>query len=142
MAQSTSLQLAWLDGNIYSDENKELLKKIREINRDAMEFNEEEECLRFLGRGVGDPRRFIFIVSGALGEKMVPKIEEHQNVLSIYVYCGNRARHVAWSKPYKKVDNYLNNVCFFLCPLLIQVTVVTSAEEVLKGIKSDQDRFR
>ncbi|CAF3915850.1 unnamed protein product [Rotaria sp. Silwood1] len=124
MAQSTSLQLAWLDANIHSDINRELWTRIREIYPKAMEFDDQDEYLRFLGPGVDDPRRFILIVSGVIAEKLVPDIQQRENILSIYVYCANISKHEGWSRQYEKV------------------TVLTSAEEVLRGIKSDQKRFR
>ncbi|CAF1327052.1 unnamed protein product [Rotaria sordida] len=124
MAQSTLLQLVWLDVNIHRDINREFWTRIREIYPEAIEFGDQDECLRFLESGVDDPRRFIFIVSGVLGEKLVPDIQQHENILSIYVYCANICKHEEWSRQYEKV------------------TVVTSAEQVLRGIKSDQKRFR
>jgi hypothetical protein len=107
MTDSPSIHFAWLDASMYSDDNKKLLRKIRGINSETMEFQEEDECLRFLGRGVADPRQFIFIVSGALGEKLVPDIQERENVLSIYVYCGWREKHEKWANKYSKVGYYL-----------------------------------
>ncbi|CAF1092531.1 unnamed protein product [Rotaria magnacalcarata] len=124
MAQSTSLQLVWLDANIHRDINREFWTKIREIYPEAMKFDDQDECLRFLGYGVDDPRRFILIVSGIIAEKLVPDIQRRENILSIYVYCANIFKHEEWSRQYEKV------------------TVLTSAEEVLRGIKSDQKRFQ
>jgi hypothetical protein len=103
MAQSTSLQVVWLDANIYQDINLELRTRICEISPGAMEFNDQDECLRFLGHGVDDPRRFIFIVSGILAEKLVPDIHQRENILSIYVYCANISKHEGWSRQYEKV---------------------------------------
>jgi hypothetical protein len=103
MTNMTSIQFAWLDANMYSDENKQLLKKMRDITGVCMEFVEEDECLRCLGRGVADPRQFVFIVSGQLGEKLKSEIYEHENILSVYVYCTWREKHEKWAKQYKKV---------------------------------------
>lgn len=104
MAQSTSLQVVWLDATIHNDINRELRTRIREICPEAMEFDDQDECLRFLGHGVDDPRRFIFIVSGVLAEKLVPDIQQHENILSIYVYCANIFKHEGWSRQYEKVE--------------------------------------
>ncbi|CAF2872268.1 unnamed protein product [Rotaria sp. Silwood2] len=51
MAQSTSIQLVWLDANIHRDINREFWTKIREIYPEAMKFDDQDECLRFLGSG-------------------------------------------------------------------------------------------
>jgi hypothetical protein len=119
MTDSTGLHFTWLDGNMYSDDNKKLLRKIRGINNETMEFVEEDECLRFLGRGVADPRQFVFIVNGGFGEKLVPEIQERENVLSIYVYCGWREKHEKWANQFPKVGDYLLYSCFFLMFVLI-----------------------
>lgn len=97
------LHFAWLDADMYNEQNKQLLKEIRQINSETMEFTEEAECLRFLGRGVANQRKFVFIVSGRLGEKLVPNLYEHENIISIYIYCANRERHEQWSNSYEKV---------------------------------------
>lgn len=104
MTHSTSLQVVWLDTNIYNNINTELRTRIREISPEAMEFNDQDEFLRFLGNDVDDPRRFIFIVSGVLAEKLVPNIEQRENILSIYVYCANISKHEGWSRQYAKVE--------------------------------------
>ncbi|CAM2725207.1 unnamed protein product [Rotaria socialis] len=104
MAQSTSLQLVWLDANIHRDINREFWTKIREIYPEAMKFDDQDECLRFLGSGVDDPRRFILIVSGIIAEKLVPDIQRCENILSIYVYCANIFKHEGWSRQYEKVE--------------------------------------
>ena len=107
MAHSSIIHFAWLDANMYNDDNKQLLRKIRQLNAETMEFVDTEECKRFLGRGVADPRRFIFIVSGALGQTLVPQLHERENILSIYVFCGNKEFHRNWAQNYPKVEYYL-----------------------------------
>jgi hypothetical protein len=107
MAHAKKIHFAWLDANMYTEDNKQLLKKIREINDECMEFTEEDECLRFLGRGVADPRRFIFIVSGQFGEKLRSEIYERENILSVYVFCGWKEKHEKWAKQYPKVGYHL-----------------------------------
>ena len=91
MASPSSFQLGWLDANMYSQQNQDLLKKIREINPGALEYAEKDEFLRFLRSSLSDPRPCVLIVSGAFGEKLVPEIVERENIVSIYVYCGNRS---------------------------------------------------
>jgi hypothetical protein len=103
MTHQEKVQFVWLDADVYNNENEQLLNKMREINNESMEFTEQDECLRFLRRGAAHPRRSIFIVSGKLGEKVVSKIHEHENIVSIYVYCGWREKHEKWAKQYEKV---------------------------------------
>ena len=111
-------QLVWCDKNIYNDENKELTERLRGICSECSEFVEVDECKRFLGRGVSDPRRFFLITSGALGQDLVPDVHDYQTILSIYVYCGDKARHEAWSASYNKVE-YSIKVFFFLFYIIL-----------------------
>lgn len=103
MAQSKALQLVWLDVNIDDIINREFWTRALELYPAAKKFDDQGECLRFLGSGVSDPRRFIFIVSGALAEKLVPSIQQRESIVSIYVYCANIFRHEGWSRQYEKV---------------------------------------
>jgi hypothetical protein len=104
MAQIASVQVVWLDAKIHDDINREFWAKIREINRGAVKFNNQDECLRFLGHGVDDSRRFILIMSGVLAEKLVPDLHQRKDILSIYVYCAHIFKHEGWSRQYEKVD--------------------------------------
>jgi hypothetical protein len=104
MALSTSLQVVWLDAKIHDNINREFWTRIREINPEAVEFDNQDECLRFLGHNVNDPRRFILIVSGVLAEKLVPDLQQREDILSVYVYCAHISKHEGWSRQYEKVD--------------------------------------
>lgn len=104
MALSTSLQVVWLDAKIHDKTNREFWTRIREINPEAVEFDNQDECLRFLEHNGDDPRRFILILSGILAEKLVPDLHQREDILSIYVYCGNISKHEGWSRQYEKVD--------------------------------------
>ena len=101
------INLAWLDANVFNEENKQTLEKLREIFQRCMEFTEQDECKRFLGRGQNDPRQFILVVSGGMGQVLVPEIHDHRNILSIYVYCEWREKHEKWSEEYRKVSYHL-----------------------------------
>jgi hypothetical protein len=104
MALSTSLQVVWLDAKIHDNINREFWTRIREINPEAVEFDNQDECLRFLGHNVNDSRRFVLIVSGVLAEKLVPDLQQREDILSIYVYCAYISKHEGWSRQYEKVD--------------------------------------
>jgi hypothetical protein len=47
--------------------------------------------------------RIIFIVSGRLGQKIVPRTHQLQQVFSIYVYCSDKKRHSQWTQEFPKV---------------------------------------
>lgn len=105
MTQSTPLQLVWLDANIHHGINREFWISVCDMYPDAKRFDNPDECLQFLGSGVNDPRRFVFIVSGVFAEKLVPDLQKHENILSIYVYCAHISKHEDWSRQFEKVKH-------------------------------------
>ncbi|CAF5217191.1 unnamed protein product, partial [Rotaria magnacalcarata] len=54
--------------------------------------------------------RVVMIVSGVLGQQIVPSIHKLEQVISIYVYCMNKERNKRWSKYFTKVKGVINEV--------------------------------
>lgn len=111
MASSSPLRVIWLDEEVHSDLNKQFLADIHSIDPEAKLYTNLDECLVQLARGLADSRRFVFIVSGKLGESLVPKIHERKNIVSIYVYCAFISKHEGWSRQYEKVSFLLDYLC-------------------------------
>ena len=107
-ANSASLQLVWLDANIFTDENKALLGQMRKVvdKPDLVnEFVDKGECIRFFTRGIIGSNHCVVVVSGRLGPDLVPSIHARNEISSIYVYCGDRQRAELWAKDYSKVND-------------------------------------
>ncbi|UJR24826.1 hypothetical protein I4U23_006200 [Adineta vaga] len=119
MSNLQSIKIGWYDKNVYSEENKELLHAIRGIHH-CMEFVDETECERFIGRGINNSQKFILIISGALGQSFVPTISDRRNIYSIYIYCGNKSFHETWTVRYGS-----------------KVKVTNSPTELVEKIKAD-----
>ncbi|CAF4318158.1 unnamed protein product, partial [Adineta steineri] len=47
--------------------------------------------------------KILFIVSGALGRKILPNIHQLKSVIAIYVFCLRPQYHITWTKDYAKV---------------------------------------
>jgi hypothetical protein len=47
--------------------------------------------------------RILLVVSGQLGEQLVPKIHQLRQVSTIYVYCTNKKKNEQWTKQFAKV---------------------------------------
>ncbi|CAF4555071.1 unnamed protein product [Rotaria sp. Silwood2] len=119
MKNQSEIILTWLDANVNNQQNKETFDKLCEKFGDCWQFSDKSDFNRFLGRHAYNQRRIIFIVSGQIGENLVPDIHENSNILSIYVYCSWREYHEKWSKPYSKVK------------------VVTKVDDLFSEIQSD-----
>ena len=106
--------LVWLDPNVdTSAENCETQNRLREILTCLITFNRIENCENWL-KTCSIDQKIILIVSGAFGEKLVPKIHYLPWIISIYVYCLDVPRNIPWSETYPKVRAVLSNTSILL----------------------------
>ncbi|CAF2645819.1 unnamed protein product [Rotaria sp. Silwood2] len=106
--------LVWLDANIDESkkEFKNALAQLRQTVVTVMTFTDADECIQFIME-VNDEKVFL-IISGSLGQHIVPKIDALPQVDSIYIYCRNRSVHEQWAKTMSKVKGVhteINSIC-------------------------------
>jgi hypothetical protein len=51
----------------------------------------------------------VVIISGRMGQVLVPRVNHMENLLSIIVFCGNLKFHKEWSSSYSKVKNVVDD---------------------------------
>ncbi|CAF1245866.1 unnamed protein product [Rotaria sordida] len=97
--------LVWLDGNFdESDEDfKKSLQQLRCVVASIEMFTDAEECVKFLGEI--QKEKVFMIAAGYLGRQVVPEIQSMPQLESVYVFCGNQARHEQWAKKIPKVKD-------------------------------------
>ncbi|CAF3374829.1 unnamed protein product [Rotaria socialis] len=102
--------LIWLDSNI--DETKEYfknaLKRLRHVVPSATIFTDSQECLNFISEI--KQKKIFMIISGSLGQYIVPAINAWPQLDSIYVFCREPAFHKQWSKMILKVKGIYNSM--------------------------------
>jgi len=95
--------LIWLDSDVNnSEENQHAQQEIRLTINHIVPFEEPDSCEKHI-RSVSPYDRLVLIISGGLGEFIVPRIHDIRQVTSIYVYCMNKAKHDIWAKNFTKV---------------------------------------
>lgn len=95
--------LLWLDALVNkSKENLQTASKLRLIIPYVQVFETVAECERYINETSID-ERLILIVSGRLGQELVPRIHRHRQILSIYIYCLNKNANSEWAKYFPKV---------------------------------------
>jgi len=95
--------LIWLDSDVNnSEENQHAQQEIRLTINHIVPFEEPDSCETHI-KSVSPHDRLVLIVSGGLGEFIVPRIHEIRQVTSIYVYCMNKTKHDEWAKNFTKV---------------------------------------
>ncbi|CAF1120651.1 unnamed protein product, partial [Rotaria sordida] len=115
--------LVWLDANI--DESKvdfqNTLKHLRRIIASITTFTDAQQCFDFLN-GITKEKAFM-IVSGSLGQKIVPEMEAMSQLESVYVFCTNQSYHEQWANKVSKVKG-----------------VYTKIEPICKALEIDRQR--
>lgn len=97
--------LIWLDHNVTNKYIRNAEEKIRSVINRIKCFNNLKECKEFVEDQSKD-RRIVMIVSGQLGQEIVPEIHHLRHVVSIYVYCKDKERNKPWADKYAKVAKY------------------------------------
>lgn len=102
--------LVWLDKSVNeSKDNRQAQTRLRSAINHLLTFEDEQACVNHL-EAVSADDQVILIVSGQLGQIVVPKIVELQPILAIYVYCFRRDAYEAWARTYSKVCPIIDGV--------------------------------
>ncbi|CAF4116876.1 unnamed protein product [Adineta steineri] len=95
--------LVWLDLKVdKSEQNQTLQKRLRQYTTSLVTFNDLELCEQWIKTRLND-EKILFIVSGALGRKILPNIHQLKSIIAIYVFCLRPQYHITWTKDYSKV---------------------------------------
>jgi tetratricopeptide (TPR) repeat protein len=95
--------LIWMDVSMdpMNKDCQNTLTQLRSVVQDINVFTQPDECIEFL-ETVENEKVFI-IISGSLGQQLVPDIHNMPHVDAIYIFCGNRSRHDQWTKKWPKI---------------------------------------
>ncbi|CAF3375647.1 unnamed protein product [Rotaria socialis] len=95
--------IVWLDSQVNKNHNNlAAQKQLRKLDKNLKTFDDEEECHKYIVSTLADDR-IVFIVSGQLGQTIVPKIHQLPQIILICVYCMNAALNEVWARPFDKV---------------------------------------
>lgn len=95
--------LVWLDASVNTaPENRDVQEQIRRLFDHFKTFENTTDCLQYL-RNHSKQYQIILIVSGRLGQEIVPRIHRYVHVVCIYVYCMNKEKNEKWARNYSKV---------------------------------------
>ena len=97
-----TFRLLWLDSNVNNGENLVAQIQLRTIINHLETFIDPDDCQKSIEQTPKDDR-VVLIVSGQLGETLVPRIHESQRVSAVYVYCRDENKNKVWADKFKKV---------------------------------------
>ncbi|CAF2626878.1 unnamed protein product [Rotaria sp. Silwood2] len=98
-----TFHLVWLDPAADDTvEDKEGQQLLRTSINHLRKFKDAEKCEHYI-QNVSKSDRIIFIVTGRLGQEIMPRIHQLRQISSIYIYCMEKSYHEEWSKEFTKV---------------------------------------
>jgi tetratricopeptide (TPR) repeat protein len=98
-----SVVLIWLDisSEKLTDANQKTLGQFQRVVNQVRTFTDIEKCYEFICSA--NDEKILFVVSGSWGPLILPRIDDFNQIYSAYVFCGNKANHTEWVKPFKKI---------------------------------------
>jgi tetratricopeptide (TPR) repeat protein len=111
--------LFWLDSNITEgdDESRNTSAQLQSVIKNIHLFNDVDECTNYLNKIKEE--QVLMVVSGRLGQQILPRIHNMQQLLAVFVYCGNKSDHESWTKSWHKIKGISTDITH-LCESLKQ----------------------
>ena len=112
--------LVWLDPNIDKDNDgcQNTIAHFRDAINNVDIFTDGEECIQFLN-GMATEKACL-IISGSLGQEIVPRVHDLLQVDAIFIFCSNKKQHERWTKNWPKIKGVFSEMKL-LCEVLKQV---------------------
>lgn len=102
--------LIWLDSNI-DDKNadcRNTTSQLRRVINTINKYTNSVECIKFL-KSINDEKACM-IISGSLGEDVVPIIHSMSQVDSIFIFCRNKEYHEVWANRWSKIKGVFTEI--------------------------------
>jgi hypothetical protein len=95
--------LIWADAHIdqSQEDYRNTLTQLRNVTNDINIFTQPNDCIQFL-KNIDKEKAFV-IVSGSLGQHLVPSIHSMPQLDAIYIFCANKVRHEQWTNEWTKI---------------------------------------
>ena len=105
-----NIRLIWLDNNIDDkmEDCRNTVTQLRRIVNDVNTFTDDEECIQFI-EDIND-NKVCMIISGSLGQHIVPRVHNMFQVDSIFIFCGTKKYHEQWTKEWSKIKGVFTEI--------------------------------
>ncbi|CAF3367470.1 unnamed protein product [Rotaria socialis] len=96
--------LIWLNPSFHdSEEIVKAQKKLRSSINHLNIFENSYECEEYIRSANSTCNRFIIIINDELARQIIPRIQQLQQVYSIYIHCLDKQTNLPWSQQYLKI---------------------------------------
>ncbi|CAF0950562.1 unnamed protein product [Adineta steineri] len=108
--QMQNVLLIWLDSNINESNNdcQNTITKLRCAVNDIKTYTNGNQCLEFIQTVVDN--KVCMIISGSLGQQIVPRVHNMSQLDSIFIFCGNKKYHEQWTKDWPKIKGVFTDI--------------------------------
>ena len=95
--------LIWLDENLdeSNDDFQNIISRLRRMIHSIHPFHNADQCIDFLT--TIQKEKIFMIVSGALGQRILPRIHGLSQIHSVFIFCRNKTYHEQWAKTWIKI---------------------------------------
>ncbi|CAF4163781.1 unnamed protein product, partial [Adineta steineri] len=108
--QMQNVLLIWLDSNIdeTNDDCQNTITKLRCAVNDVNRYTNGDKCIEFIQTIVD--KKVCMIISGSLGQQIMPRAHNMSQVDSIFIFCGNKKLHEQWAKDWPKIKGVFTDI--------------------------------
>ncbi|CAF1061233.1 unnamed protein product [Adineta steineri] len=102
--------LIWLDSNIdeTNDDCQNTIKQLRRAIKDIKTFTDGDQCLEFVQTIIN--KKACMVISGSLGEHIVPRVHNMSQIDSIFIFCNNQNHHEQWATDWSKIKGVFTDI--------------------------------
>ncbi|CAF4657022.1 unnamed protein product, partial [Rotaria sp. Silwood1] len=98
-----SFTCLWLDQNVnLTQDNLQTQKELRQVINHLRTFDNIDECEQYI-RNI-TKEKVVLIVSGSLGQQIVPRLHDLPQFSACYVFCQDQKANEQWANKYHKVN--------------------------------------
>ncbi|CAF0895713.1 unnamed protein product [Adineta steineri] len=108
--QMQNVLLIWLDNNIgeNNDDCQNTIAQLRRVVNDINTFTDVDQCFEFIETVVD--KKACMIISGSVGQNMVPFVHNMSQIHSIFIVCDNQKHHEQWAKNWPKIKGVFTDI--------------------------------
>ncbi|CAF1213252.1 unnamed protein product [Adineta steineri] len=110
LQRKKNVLLIWLDKNIdeNNDDCQNTITKLRRTMIDTNIFTDVDQCFKFIQTVVDT--KVCMIVSGSLGQNIMPRVHNMSQIDSIFIFCDNQKLHEQWVKDWPKIRGIFTDI--------------------------------
>ena len=102
--------LLWLDNNIDEDsaDCRNTITQLRRVVHIVNKYTDVDQCIEFLVSI--ENGKACMMMSGSLGQYVVPLVHDISQLDSIFILCGDRNFHEQWAKEWPKIKGVFTEI--------------------------------